>query len=64
MPNCGTYFQEGVRSAVLAGYNAQRMAACNIYRIQKGISAPGLGKKGGRSTRRRSTRRRSSTRRS
>jgi hypothetical protein len=61
--NCGTYFQQGVKAAVLNGYNAQNMSACNIKRIQKGISAPGLGKPGGRRSRKASPKSRRGTRR-
>ena len=51
--NCVTYFQKGVEASLNEGYKPQNWAACNIKRIQKGISAPGLGKPGGkRSTRR------------
>jgi hypothetical protein len=62
MPKCNIYFQQGVKAGMESGMGSQDMAACNIYRIQKGIKAPGLGKGGKRSTRRgakgaRSTRR-------
>lgn len=51
--NCKIYFEKGVEASSAAGYLPQNWAACNIKRIQKGISAPGLGKPGGkRSTRR------------
>ena len=63
-PKCNIYFQKGVEAGLLEGkMTSEDMAACNIYRIQKRIPAPGLGKPGGkRSTRRgrkaaRSTRR-------
>lgn len=55
-PKCNTYFQQGIRPAMNEGYNSQRMAACNIYRIQKSIPAPGLGKGGKRGTMRRNRR--------
>jgi hypothetical protein len=61
--NCVSYFQKGVKAAVLNGYNAQNMSACNIKRIQKGISAPGLGKPGGRRSRKASPKSRRGTRR-
>jgi len=60
---CKTYFTQGVKAAMNEGKKPANWAACNIYRIQKGIPAPGLGK-GGRSTRRgsRKSRRNSRTR--
>jgi hypothetical protein len=55
-PKCNIYFQQGVKagmeSGMESGMGSQDMAACNIYRIQKGIKAHGLGKGGKRSTRR------------
>jgi len=53
-PKCNIYFQKGVEAGLLEGkMTSEDMAACNIYRIQKRIPAPGLGKPGGkRSTRR------------
>jgi hypothetical protein len=51
-PKCNIYFQKGVEAGMLDGkMTSQDMAACNIYRIQKGIKAPGLSKGGKRSTR-------------
>ena len=61
--NCVSYFQKGVKAAVLNGYDAQNMSACNIKRIQKGISAPGLGKPGGSRSRKASRKARRGTRR-
>jgi hypothetical protein len=56
-PKCNIYFQKGVEAGLLEGkMTSQNMAACNIYRIQKGIKAPGLGKGGKRSTRKASRR--------
>lgn len=53
-PKCNIYFQKGIQAGLLeAKMTSEDMAACNIYRIQKRIPAPGLGKPGGkRSTRR------------
>jgi hypothetical protein len=56
-PKCNIYFQKGVEAGMLEGkMTSQNMAACNIYRIQKGIKAPGLGKGGRRGTRKASRR--------
>ena len=56
-PKCNIYFQKGVEAGMLEGkMSSQDMAACNIYRIQHGIRAPGLGKGGKRSTRKKSRR--------
>lgn len=56
-PKCNIYFQKGIEAGLLEGkMTSQNMAACNIYRIQKGIKAPGLGKGGKRSTRKASRR--------
>ena len=48
---CKTYFTQGLKAAMNEGKKPQNWAACNIYRIQKGIPAPGLGKGGRRGTR-------------
>lgn len=62
-PKCNIYFQKGIEAGLLEGkMTSQNMAACNIYRIQKGIKAPGLGKGGKRSTRKASRKNRKDSR--
>lgn len=59
---CKTYFTQGLKAAMNEGKKPQNWAACNIYRIQKGIPAPGLGKGGRRGTRKSKRNNRRSTR--